>query len=263
MTVSAEERDRWVRRFRVCPESRVRLVCFPHAGGSASYYFPMAQGLAPGVEVLAVQYPGRQDRRQEPHIETITELADRVHEALGGWTDRPYAFFGHSMGAVLAYEVASRCERQGGAPPPVWLFASGRSAPSRDVRGDVHRRDDEGILAELLRVGGTDRRLLDDEELKAAVLTATRNDYRAIETYTHTPGTTLSCPVTALVGDTDPKVGTDDADAWREHTTSPFALRVLPGGHFYLSEQWPEVTATVTAALRQTFPAWEFEGSSS
>lgn len=229
----------WCRRFAPAPDAAHRLVCFPHAGGSASYYRPVASALSPGVDVVAVQYPGRQDRRNEPLIDDIGMLADEVHKVLRGWDDRPLTFFGHSMGALLAFEVARRFEDEGSGP--VRLFASGRRAPSRHRDENVHRRDDAGIIEEITSMSGTDGRLLQDEELIRMILPALRGDYRAVETYRCPPGATVGCPVTALVGDSDPKTSIDEARDWEKHTTAEFDLRVFPGGHFYLDSRAADV----------------------
>src|SRR5262245_13992689 len=179
--------DKWIRRFHRSEDSAIALVCFPHAGGSASCYFAMSKALAPRIEVLAVQYPGRQDRRKEAFVDNIPALADSIFEGLAPLSDYPFAFFGHSMGAILSFEVARRFERctQMG---PRWLFASGRRAPSRYRSGDVHLRTDAGLLAELRVAGGTQSRVLDDPEMLAMVLPAIRNDYKAIEKYVCAPG---------------------------------------------------------------------------
>lgn len=116
----------WFRNYGPAPDACVRLVCLPHAGGSASFYFPLARALSPKIEVLAVQYPGRQDRHAEPCVQNIEDMADRIAEALGPWTDRPYALFGHSMGAMVGFEVARRMEASGKGP--LELFVSGRQA---------------------------------------------------------------------------------------------------------------------------------------
>ena len=154
MTVA--EQDRWVRRFHRCPAGAPRLFCFPHAGGSAAYYFPFSRELAPGVDVLAVQYPGRQDRRHEPLIDSIPELADRVAEILAGLAASPFAFFGHSMGAIVAFEVALRLRDYSGVSP-TRLFVSGRRAPSTKRPRSAY--DDASLIAEMRRLGGTDPRL--------------------------------------------------------------------------------------------------------
>lgn len=223
---------------------------FPHAGGSASFYFPVSQALSPQVDVLAVQYPGRQDRHAERCIEDIGELADRIAVELRPWSGRSLAFFGHSMGAVLAFEVARRLENE-----PVRLFASGRRAPCvhRDER--VHLRDDDGLVAELREMSGTAPWVLGDEELLRMILPATRSDYRAVETYQCAPGTRVNCPITVLTGDADPKVTVDEAKQWSEHTTGETDLRVFPGGHFYLAECQEEVFAVLAEQLDLRSPA--------
>lgn len=230
---TSAEHDLWLRRFHPARGSRVRLLCLPHAGGSASFYFPVSAALSPGIEVLAVQYPGRQDRRSEPSIATIAELADRVHAVVAGLDDKPLALFGHSMGAVLAFELARRLEADG--RPPAVLFASGRRGPATHRAEFVHLRDDDGLVDELKKLSGTNTALLGDEEILRMILPAIRNDYRAVETYERPPGGPLSAPVTVLIGDDDPKSTVDEAKAWAEETTGGFALRVFPGGHFYLA----------------------------
>lgn len=242
--------DTWLRRFHQSPGATVRLVCLPHAGGSASYFFPMSAALCPTVDVLAVQYPGRQDRHGERRIENLNELADGVYDALAGVTDLPLAFFGHSLGATLAFEVIRRLERDR-VVAPVVLFASARRAPSRQRPADeyVHRLDDAGIVAELNRLSGTRNAIMEDEELRKLFLPTLRSDYRAIETYRPGPDATIACPITVVTGDDDPVTTIDNAQAWREHTTGAFDLRVLTGGHFYLEQHKDELVRIITESV--------------
>ncbi|MBO0656333.1 thioesterase [Streptomyces triculaminicus] len=233
MTGKNEENELWIRRFNPRDDSKLRLVCLPHAGGSASFYYPMASAVPHPVDVLAVQYPGRQDRRREPGITSIQALADEVTKALEPWTDQPLALFGHSMGATLAFEVARRLESRHGVVPAA-LFASGRRAPSRPRNEAVHRLGDDGLIAEIKALSGTDSHVLGDEELLRMVLPAIRADYRAAETYVYEPGEKLRCPVIGLVGDNDPKVTVDEARSWGDHTEGPFDFHIFDGGHFYL-----------------------------
>ncbi|MCC3766869.1 thioesterase II family protein [Streptomyces sp. UNOC14_S4] len=239
------ENSAWVRRFHPSPESSVRLVCLPHAGGSASFYFPMSQALSPAVDVLCLQYPGRQERRQEPGIENIPDYADAIAAELKPWLDVPTAFFGHSMGAILAYEVALRLEREGAGP--VALFASGRRAPSRYREENVHRRDDDGIVREMQLLSGTDARVLGDEEILRMVLPAIRSDYTAIETYRSEPGAAVRAPITVFTGDRDPRTSLEEAEAWRAHTEGEFDIQVFPGGHFFLANHSAKIIEIVSA----------------
>ncbi|WP_320064922.1 thioesterase II family protein [Micromonospora sp. RTGN7] len=241
----------WVRRFHPAQAGARRLVCLPHAGGSASFYFPVSRALSPAVEVLAIQYPGRQDRRHEPCVDNIPELARQVFEVLRPWRDEPLAIFGHSMGASLGFEVARLMEAESGTPA-AHLFPSGRRAPSASRNETVHLLDDEGLLADMKKLSGTEAAVLGDPELLRAALPAIRNDYRAAETYEYVPGPKLSCPVTVFTGDADLKTTIDEAQAWERHTTGPFALQVFPGGHFFLAQHQPAILRTLSTALAGT-----------
>jgi surfactin synthase thioesterase subunit len=245
--IADDETTAWIRRYHPAATSRKRLVCFPHAGGAATYYRPVSAYFSPEVDVIALQYPGRQDRRREPCVDDLGLLADRVTEQLLELTGKPTVFFGHSMGATLAFEVAWRLEHKG-ANAPYRLVASGRRAPSTRRDEKVHLQDDDGIIAELRRLDGTDTALLDDEMLRIA-LPAIRSDYRAIESYTCEPGRRVDAPITVLTGDADAKTSLEEADAWRRHTNGEFRLKVFSGGHFFIGEQPAAVNAAIAADL--------------
>lgn len=244
--------DLWVRRFHPADAAATQLLCLSHAGGSASYFFGVSRALSPEIDVLAVQYPGRQDRLKEPCLSSVHELADQLVAALEPLTDRPITVFGHSLGATLGFEVALRLERAG--VEPTALFASGRRAPHRSRVEWTHMRDDASLIADVKALEGTESALLDDEDVLRMVLPAIRGDYIAAETYAYRPSPRLSCPIIALVGDSDPKVTADEADAWREHTAGHFELAVLPGGHFYLNDCVPEILDRIRRHTRATFP---------
>ncbi|MER5886592.1 alpha/beta fold hydrolase [Streptomyces sp. NPDC001941] len=243
--------DPWFRNYRPAPDAPARLVCLAHAGGSATFYHPVAQALAPDVEVLAVQYPGRQERRHEPAAVDLEVLAERIAEALEPLTDKPYALFGHSMGAIVGFEAARRLEAAGRGP--VELFVSGRRSPALDRAGDTSQpRTDEQVVAEIRALNGTGDGLLDDEEMLEMILPALRADYGAVRRYQYRPGAPLRCPVTAFTGDADPKAAVAEVARWRELTASRFDLRVLPGGHFFLVDRAAEVLGTVRERLART-----------
>lgn len=245
-TVDATAR-RWLRCYRPRPAATLRLVCFPHATGSAPFYRTWAVDLPAGVEVLAVQYPGRLDRIGEPPVTAMDVLAGMVADVLAPRRDLPLALFGHSMGAAVAYEVARRLERRGG--PLEQLFVSGRPAPSRHRPGSKHLGSDDELWDELRRLNGTDQEALDNRQLKAALMPTLRSDYRLIETYRPTGGAPLRTPISALVGDVDPEAAVDDVAAWAEHTAGRFGLTVFDGDHFYLVPHHAKVLAEVSRTL--------------
>ncbi|MEW2623449.1 alpha/beta fold hydrolase [Streptomyces sp. NPDC048106] len=242
--------DQWIRRYHRAAEDAVELVCFPHAGGSAPYFAPVSAALSPAFEVMAVQYPGRQERRHLAGIDDIPELARQAHAALAeagtGAHGRPVALFGHSMGALVAFEVARLMERDGGGP--VVLFVSGRRAPSRVRGGDVPHND-ASIVADIRALGGTDARVLSDPELLGMVLPALRSDYRAVARYRQGEDARIGAPLVVLTGDGDPHTSPEEAGAWRAHTTGPFEVHTFPGGHFYLEDQMRPVLATIRDAV--------------
>lgn len=247
--IGTEVEGLWLRRYHEAPGARVRLVCLPHAGGSASFYFPVSAALAPAIEVVAVQYPGRQDRRREACVGDLHELARQIHDVLGPDDGTPTALFGHSMGAALGFEIARFMEP---TRPAAHLFVSGRRSPTRPRTETVHLLDDDGLLADVKALSGTDGRVFDDDELLRMALPAIRSDYRAAERYTYTPGAPLSCPISAFTGDTDPKAAVAEVQAWAEVTTGGCDVEVFPGGHFFLTEYSSAILATVSARLAGT-----------
>jgi len=250
MPVLPAATDAWIRIYRPTRSARIRLVCLPHAGGAASYFMPVAAKLTPEIEVLAVQYPGRQERLREPLLASVEELADGLARALTvtrAADGCELALFGHSLGASVAYEVARRLEDAGTVPAA--LFVSGRRAPTtpRDERSYLLGRDE--FIDMIKSLGGSDPRVFENEDLVDMVLPALRSDYQAADTYRWTAGPPLSCPVHVLVGAEDGRVSEAEARAWAEMTACGFTFQGFPGGHFYLNEQLPKVLDTVRRAL--------------
>ncbi|GAA3647881.1 alpha/beta fold hydrolase [Nonomuraea antimicrobica] len=235
---SDREAARWIRCFDPVPRAEVRLVCFPHAGGVAGFYRPLSTALSPSFEVLAVQYPGRQDRFGEPFPDDLDELSDRLAGVLRQAGE--VVFLGHSMGAIVAFEVARRLDR-----PPTELFVSGTGAPGRQ---ESARMRDGDALAAMGRLGGTDAAILQDRELRELILPILQGDLRLMDAYRYSPGAPLACPITALTGDADPLTTVDDARLWSRHTSGRFRLRIFRGGHFYLTDQWNAVAAAVAGS---------------
>jgi surfactin synthase thioesterase subunit len=229
---------------------RLRLVCFPHAGGSAQLFHGWPALLPPDVELLAVRYPGRQERLAEPCAEDMPALADAVTAALLPHLDRPLALFGHSMGSSVAYETALRLERRHGVVPRR-LFVSARSAPHRARRTGLHLRGDDELVAGVRRLGSPGAQAYDIPELRELLLPTLRADYRLIENYRPaTPPVPTGAPITACLGREDPGCDPEAVLAWSELTgAGDFDLRTYPGGHFYLAEREAELVSDITKAL--------------
>jgi surfactin synthase thioesterase subunit len=239
----------WIRRFHPVTAPGIRLACFPHIGGSASFYWPISAALAPEVEVLAIQYPGHQDRPGEEPLTDIYRIADQAFEALRPVLGEQMALFGHSMGALVAFEVARRMEWVLGATPAV-LVASGMWAPSRQREGEIDSSNHSELLAHLRQLKGTDPALLEDGELMARFTGTLLIDYLATESYRCGSGVKVGCPVTVFVGDRDPHVSVGAAQAWNGHTTGGFDLQVFGGDHFYLSDLRTAVVRELFDVLR-------------
>lgn len=242
--------SQWCRRYVPAQNPTARLVCLPHAGGSAPFFHPVATALGREVDVVAVQYPGRQDRRTEPPITDMSVLADRMAEILRADDGLPLTLFGHSLGAVLAFETARRLEAEG--RPVARIVLSGRRGPCTHRDEALHLLDDAGLIAELRATSGTLSVLLDDEELMRAALPALRADYQAVECYTCDTAASVNCPITVLTGDQDPKVTLDEARQWARHTTGGFEFEVYPGGHFFLTRHIEPILGLLRGHLTGT-----------
>lgn len=242
--VVVRETGVWVRRFHPASQPAARLVCFPPAGGSASHFYPVSRVMGPEVDVVCLQYPGRQDRSGEPPLDTVAAFADEIATALEPWTGVRLILFGHGLGATIAYETARRLEAAGVAVAA--LIVSGRRGPTtfRDER--MHQLDDDQLLAEARCLSELGDALLDDG-IARAVLPALRAGHHAAETYRHTSGEPLRCPVTVLIADADPVVTVAEAKDWEAHTTGPFQLTVFPGSRFSPPDRLQEVAAAVRA----------------
>ncbi|MFD7841141.1 thioesterase II family protein [Streptomyces sp. NPDC059761] len=248
MNESSSTASAWFRVFVPRPQARVKLICFPHAGGAASAFRNWAELLPPTVELVAVQYPGRQDRFNEPALEDMDVLVDRIAFAASHRLSGPVAFFGHSLGATVAFEVAQRLATLP-RPTVVRLFASARSAPSVDRRNATEFPDDDALMRYIRTLGGAGATVLQDAELRELTLPTLRSDFRLVAGYRPSTSEPLACPVTAIAGDADPSFTLADAENWRRHTSGAFNAVELPGGHFYTEDVPAELVRILVGEL--------------
>jgi surfactin synthase thioesterase subunit len=216
----------------------------------ASHYRAWAALVPPGVEVCAVQPPGREGRLREPPYRQIGPLLEALLPALAPKLDRPFAVFGHSMGSVVAFELV-RALRRAGGPAPRHLFVSGHIAPQLPEPGaPLHVLSDAAFVEQIRhRYDGIPEAILRDPEYLQLFLPTMRADLELIETYDYRPEGPLDCPLTAYGGRQDPRTSEADLDAWRVQTAGPFALRLFPGGHFFVQSDRPALVEDVTRRL--------------
>ncbi|RDH76467.1 thioesterase [Mycolicibacterium moriokaense] len=223
------------------------LYIFPHAGGSASSYAPFARAFSVGIKRIAVQYPGRTDRHDVPDIESIQALAKDVHGMLSAnrITAAPVAFFGHSMGGQIAFEVARRFEEEG--TPVAALFLSASPAPGHGGYEQL-KGSDEALLKMVNEMTGAGSQFVDGR-FGDTVLRTLRN-YGAITGYDCPPGTSVACPIYAYAAADDIAVSQQSVAAWSEFTNSDFAIRTVQGDHFYVTHTVDELVADIQDRLR-------------
>jgi pyochelin biosynthesis protein PchC len=251
--ITERRSDLWLRPYRSVRQPRLRLICFPHAGGAASAFRNWPRHLPGDVEVLAACYPGREGRLDEPPIARMDRLVEPLVDVLLPLLDRPLALFGHSMGASVAHEVAIRLNER---PDAVLagLFVSSRVPPHR-LEEPEKLEDDEALIEEILRLGHGNAEVFDDPELRDLVLPAIRGDYRIVATYPRGPRDAIPVPVTAYGGTADPDVSMEDVRAWSTATTVTFDCRVFPGGHFYLDRHEMRLVQDIAHRLTEYGPA--------
>ncbi len=239
----------WIVRFRPEPDPDLRLFCFAYAGGGASVFRTWPGGLPRGVEVCALQLPGHESRIGEAPHRSVGPLVAALAEAIDPYLDRPFAFFGHSMGALVAFELARELRRTS-RPRPVGLSLAAFRAPqlpNPNIR--IHHLPDE-MFAVVLRAEGVSEKVLQNEELMAALLPTLRADFELCDTYAYTPQAPLACRLSIFGGVDDVRVGADDLDGWRMHTTGPSSVSLFPGSHFFLHSAQDALLAAMAQDLR-------------
>jgi medium-chain acyl-[acyl-carrier-protein] hydrolase len=219
----------WITCLKSNPHALFRLFCFPYAGGAASAFYTWPDGLPREVQVCPVQLPGRESRLEEPPFTRLSPLVQALARAIRPYLDVPFAFFGHSLGALISFELARRLE-----PTPRHLFVSGRRAPQiPDRASPIHQLPEIEFVEEIRRLNGTPEGVLQSAELRQLFLPLLRADFAVHETYVYAAGVPLDCPITAFGGRQDSSVSREALGAWRAQTRRSFTLHMLPGDHFF------------------------------
>jgi medium-chain acyl-[acyl-carrier-protein] hydrolase len=239
----------WFYRPAATRLAELRLFCFPYAGAGPNIFCSWVRLVPPGVEVCGVVLPGRAFRLDERPRDRLGPLADELVSVFRGLPAGPFAFFGHSFGGLLCFEVARRLHRLG-APLPRHLFVSACQPPHLPAaEPDVHRLSDRALKERLQKLGGTPLPVLESAELMDLFLPALRADLTAVETHDHEPGPPLPIPMTIMGGSGDRLARADVLEEWGRYTRESFDVRVFPGGHFFLHSDEEAVLATVAETL--------------
>lgn len=232
------------------PTGKIRVFCFPYAGGTTRIYRHWSEYAAGSIEIIPVQLPGREMRMNEAPFCRMDALIDALVYFLGAeLAQGPFALLGHSMGGKIAFELARALEARQG-PAPVHLFVSGTGAPQLPERGPrVHHLNDAALVDELRRMGGTPEEILSNQWVMQVLLPFIRADYTLSETWQYTPGEPLHCPITAFGGKQDPDLSWSEIDAWRTVTTQQFRTRMFNGDHFFIHAYVPEIVRELEESL--------------
>ncbi|MFO1518606.1 MAG: alpha/beta fold hydrolase [bacterium] len=242
--------EEWVEIYRPQTDATLRLFCFPHAGGGAALYRLWPSQLPSHVELCAVELPGRGRRFGEAAFSRLPELMEAMGPALLPFMDKPFAFFGHSMGGILSFELA-RFLRRRGALLPQRIIAAGCGAPHTKLsqRRNLHQLPDDLFLKELETLKGTPPEVLKHRELMQLFLPLLRADLSVVETYQYEKEAPLDIPLHVLGGEQDEEVLPSALQAWREHTTAEFSLNMLPGDHFFLKSAQSQLLEVLLQVL--------------
>ncbi len=243
--------DPWVLLPRTKADAPLRMFCFPYAGGGASIYRTWASGLPDSVAVCPVQLPGRESRLTAPAFTRLSDLLQTVGPAIRPYLDRPFVFFGHSMGALISFELTRYLRAEYGLRP-VHLFISGQRAPHvKRNKAPIHELPDAEFIEELRRLKGTPEEVLQHADLMQLMLPALRADFALYETYVYTPEPPLECPISAYGGTEDDEYTEAEIRAWQEVTSGDFSLKILPGDHFFVHSARPQLLQALSEELRK------------
>ena len=241
----------WVRCPNPNPQADFRLFCFPYAGGGASIFRKWSDSLPPYVEVCPIQLPGREDRLKEAPFTHISPLVQTLTQVLRPYLSIPFAFFGHSMGALISFELARQLRAQQ-EPDPVHLFISGRRAPQiRDRNPLIHTLPQPEFLEELRQLNGTPKVVLENSELMQLFSPILRADFSICGTYTYLEQSPLDCSISAFGGIEDTEETPDLIENWSTQTHSSFSLQMLPGDHFFVNTSQALLLEMLSGELHQ------------
>ena len=241
----------WIAFSKPKTQAKLRLFCFPHAGGGASAYRLWSEELPPEIEVCPIQLPGRENRVMEPPLKSMSTLLDALVPVLLPYLNTPFAFFGHSLGALISFKLA-RHLRSAHDLQPVHLFVSGYQGPPLPCKIPPmsHLPDDE-FLSQLRSLEYTPEAVFQHQELVDLLLPALKADFSVLENCDYSEEAPLDCPISAFGGERDILVFEEDLKAWESHTATSFKMRIYPGGHFFLQNSQKSILKAISDDLKK------------
>jgi medium-chain acyl-[acyl-carrier-protein] hydrolase len=241
----------WFTNLRPNREARLRLFCFPYAGGGPTIFRQWPQRLPSSVQVSSVQLPGRGPRMREAPFTRWAALVEQIALAIEPHLDKPFTFFGYSLGAIIAFELARSLRRRAGVEP-LRLFVSACRAPQiPEWHEPTYNLPEPELLERLRRLNGTPKEVLDHPELIQLMLPLLRADFELAETYTYSAAPPLRSPISAFGGLQDAEVKREHLEAWRDQTTSSFNMRMFAGDHFFIHQSEPLLLDIIARELHQ------------
>ncbi|PMB47142.1 putative thioesterase [Fischerella thermalis CCMEE 5330] len=241
--------DSWLIYPTPNPDAQIRLFCFPYAGGSANIFRRWSNHLPNTIEVCAIELPGRGMRIKLPPFTQLEPLITELASVLKPKLDKPFAFFGHSMGGLVSFELALLLHKKYGINPN-HLFVSAHRAPQLVApKPPIHGLPEAEFIAELHRLNGTPQALLENDELMQLFIPLLRADFAVLETYVYTQQAPLNIPITAFGGLQDQEVSRDQIQAWQEQTSASFALHMFPGDHFFLHSFYSSILEIISQQI--------------
>ncbi|MDJ1184230.1 thioesterase II family protein [Roseofilum casamattae] len=247
--VASISRNTWIKYFTPKPNARLRLFCFPYAGGSAAIFRDWHQELPETIEVCPVELPGRSSRMREPLFEDISSLIEALGEGLRSYLDKPYVVFGHSFGALVSFEFARYC-REHYYRLPNCLFVSGRQAPHLPDPSPIHALPKEDFIEEIERLNGTPPEIMQNPEMMELLVPILRADLKVDETYEYKPKAPLDIPLVVFGGERDSEASRTQLEAWSQHGSRQFSLQMFPGDHFFINTARSHLLQTLSQELQ-------------
>ncbi len=247
--LNLEKIDNWITVPKANPKANLRLFCFPYAGGSSRIFRRWLEKFGNNVELCLIELPGRGSRIKLAPLNRLEPIVEALAQQIQPYLDKPFAFFGHSMGGLTSFELTRSLYKKYGISP-VHLFISAYRPPQiPDSKPQIHTLPESDFIAQLRHYNGTPNEVLENQELMELFLPILRADFAVLETYAYHHAPPLECPISVFGGLQDNKVSIEELEAWREQTNNNFSLKMLPGDHFFINDSYSLVTEQISEIL--------------